>query len=93
MACLFKLQMLTDAGYLFIGLRYGDIEQQFDIGFKHYFETELASLEQMERDQLLIRDEDGLRVLPKGKLLIRNICMQFDFYQREKDRTAFSKLI
>jgi len=74
-------------------LNYQKIEQTFGIVFEHYFALELASLDQMEQDRLLIRESNQLRVLPKGKLLIRNICMQFDFYQRQKERPAFSKLI
>ena len=35
-----------------------------------------------------------LRVLPRGRLLIRNVCMVFDRYLREKQaKQRFSKVI
>jgi oxygen-independent coproporphyrinogen-3 oxidase len=35
-----------------------------------------------------------LRVLPAGRLLVRNICMVFDSYLRKGDgRSRFSKVI
>ena len=34
----------------------------------------------MQRDGLLEMDAAGIRVLPRGRLLIRNICMEFDKY-------------
>jgi oxygen-independent coproporphyrinogen-3 oxidase len=39
-------------------------------------------------------DEKGIQVTPKGRLLIRNICMCFDAYLRQKARMQqFSRVI
>jgi oxygen-independent coproporphyrinogen-3 oxidase len=46
--------------------------------FRQTFTRELAHLEPMADDGLLRLDRDRIRVTPKGRLLIRNICMVFD---------------
>ncbi|WP_229414291.1 oxygen-independent coproporphyrinogen III oxidase [Zemynaea arenosa] len=50
------------------------------IDFGEYFAPELPKLETMAQDGLLDLDAQGIRVTPKGRLLIRNICMVFDKY-------------
>jgi oxygen-independent coproporphyrinogen-3 oxidase len=48
----------------------------------------------MQQDGLLELDSDGIGVLPKGRLLIRNICMAFDAYLEAKQGpVGFSKVI
>ncbi|MGL5366348.1 MAG: oxygen-independent coproporphyrinogen III oxidase, partial [Plesiomonas shigelloides] len=45
-------------------------------------------------DGLLEMDAQGIRVLPRGHLLIRNICMCFDTYLRQQARRQqFSRVI
>ena len=72
-----------------------DIEQRFDIRFADYFKEELAVLKEFADDGLLTMDDSlCIRVTPKGKLLIRNICMQFDAYLKESvERPLYSKVI
>jgi len=53
----------------------------------------LADLRVMQQDGLLDMDAGAIRVRPAGKLLIRNICMVFDRYLREKQQRRFSKVI
>jgi len=48
--------------------------------FEAHFARELASLAEMESDGLIERYAGGVRVTPEGRLLIRNIAMQFDAY-------------
>ena len=78
-------------------LRFSDIEEQFGIQFRDYFRDELARLKPMMADGLVSLSSDGLlEVLPKGKLLIRNICMQFDHYLNQpemKEKPLYSKVI
>nr|WP_202969728.1 oxygen-independent coproporphyrinogen III oxidase [Endozoicomonas atrinae] len=78
-------------------LRLSDIEEQFGIQFRDYFRDELARLEPMMADGLVsLSSDDLLEVLPKGKLLIRNICMQFDHYLNQpemKEKPLYSKVI
>ncbi|MBO9481188.1 oxygen-independent coproporphyrinogen III oxidase [Salinisphaera sp. G21_0] len=78
-------------------LNFSDIEAQFGIQFRDYFRDELARLEPMRADGLVSLNSDGLlEVLPKGTLLIRNICMQFDHYLNQpemKEKPLYSKVI
>ncbi|RMH80024.1 MAG: oxygen-independent coproporphyrinogen III oxidase [Acidobacteria bacterium] len=69
------------------------IEKVFDIDFKEHFSSELEELEDMERDGLLKLEEGAIRVLPEGKLLIRNIAMVFDQYIKSKGERRFSRTI
>ncbi len=48
--------------------------------FADWFAPELAALRVLEQDGLLAITPDALQVTPKGRLLIRNICMVFDRY-------------
>ncbi|MDG0806920.1 oxygen-independent coproporphyrinogen III oxidase [Pectobacterium brasiliense] len=75
-------------------LSYAPIEAEYAIDFKTYFEQDLALLAPLVADGLVESQEDGLVVTPKGRLLIRNICMCFDVYLRSKLRTQqFSRVI
>jgi oxygen-independent coproporphyrinogen-3 oxidase len=74
-------------------LDYARIERDHGIRFADYFAPELRDLQSMQQDGLLSLDADSIRVLPAGKLLIRNICMVFDRYLRQKQETRFSKVI
>ncbi len=69
------------------------VEQVFRIRFADYFAPELAELEGMQRDGLVQLDGPWIRVQPAGKLLIRNVCMVFDRYLREKEGQRYSKVI
>jgi len=62
--------------------------------FDGYFAGELARIAPMQADGLLRDDDQGIRVLAPGRLLIRNICMVFDRYLRAETRPErFSKAI
>ncbi|MGB8664311.1 MAG: oxygen-independent coproporphyrinogen III oxidase [Serratia inhibens] len=75
-------------------LGYRAIEQQYAIDFAAYFAEDLQLLAPFERDGLVERDEQGIRVTPRGRLLIRNICMCFDLYLRQQARIQqFSRVI
>jgi len=72
-------------------LKFRELEREFSIDFKTYFEQELIELQKMAEDGLLTIDTDQILVRPAGRLLIRNICMVFDRYLTEKQQ--FSKVI
>ncbi len=74
-------------------LEFAAIEQRYHVGFQDYFAAELVELADLEADGLLERSETGLRVLPPGRLLIRNICMVFDRYLRAQRQQRFSRVI
>lgn len=70
------------------------IEHVWDIQFAEYFEEALPKLRALQKDDLLEVDERAIRVLPRGRLLIRNICMVFDAYLVAKEGpVGFSKVI
>jgi len=70
------------------------IEDLYRIGFNTYFTHELSSLKRMQDDGLLEIGENYIKVLPAGRLLIRNICTVFDKYLKGNDTPDnFSKLI
>ncbi|PWF46062.1 oxygen-independent coproporphyrinogen III oxidase [Massilia glaciei] len=48
--------------------------------FVAYFAPELEKLRTLERDGLVTIGEHALEVTPRGRLLIRNVCMVFDRY-------------
>jgi oxygen-independent coproporphyrinogen-3 oxidase len=73
-------------------LKFSVIEQTFALDFAQYFSNERIQLETMAKEGLLELDDDGIQVLPAGRLLIRNICMVFDRYLAQKQQ-QFSKVI
>ncbi|MFC4159020.1 oxygen-independent coproporphyrinogen III oxidase [Chitinimonas lacunae] len=58
------------------------IEQRWDIRFTDYFAWECDKLATLAADGLLTLDRQRLQVLPRGRLLVRNIAMVFDRYLR-----------
>jgi len=69
------------------------IESAHDISFRDYFAEERDGLREMQQDGLLRYDGEMIEVLPRGRLLIRNICMLFDRYLRAGPGTRFSRVI
>jgi oxygen-independent coproporphyrinogen III oxidase len=71
-----------------------DVEHRWGIDFADYFALSLERLVPMADDGLLALDAGTIRVLPRGRLLIRNICMAFDAYLAAKTGpVGFSKVI
>jgi oxygen-independent coproporphyrinogen-3 oxidase len=56
------------------------LEMAHPIVFNDYFASEIPRLLALEEDGLLTLDPEKILVTPKGRLLIRNICMVFDRY-------------
>jgi oxygen-independent coproporphyrinogen-3 oxidase len=64
------------------------------IDFDKYFATEMEELREYEREGLLEISPQWIEVTPKGRMLIRNICMVFDKYLRTRTKHAsYSKVI
>lgn len=75
-------------------LSIGSIETAYPIAFTSYFATEIGKLKALTQDGLLTIDDDWLIVTPKGRLLIRNICMVFDrFLGVKEEPLRYSKTI
>lgn len=64
------------------------VEQKFNISFKEYFAWGLANLQEMIADELLTIENNKIVVSEMGRLLIRNIAMNFDGYLERKEDTA-----
>jgi len=60
------------------------IELQYEIYFSAYFAEDLQLLAPFERDGLVERGQQGIRVTPRRRLLIHNICTCFDSYLRQQ---------
>jgi oxygen-independent coproporphyrinogen-3 oxidase len=66
----------------------------YGIDFDEYFAAELEELRDYEHEGLLLISPQSIKVTPKGRMLIRNICMVFDKYLRTRQEHAlYSKVI
>lgn len=73
-------------------LDFKQIETEFHIDFASYFQAELRACEALAEDELLRIDHAGIHVLPRGQILIRNICMVWDAYLSEQQgKQVFSR--
>ncbi len=68
------------------------IENRHDIRFDTYFAASLPFLERLASDGLIIRTPETIGVTPRGRLLVRHVCMAFDAYLPEQT-TRFSRVI
>ncbi|WP_285236267.1 oxygen-independent coproporphyrinogen III oxidase [Shewanella algae] len=70
------------------------MEQQLGIQFEEYFAEDLKLLQTFIDDKLVNIENRQISISPTGRLLIRNICICFDVYFREKARQQqFSRVI
>ncbi|QHM73098.1 oxygen-independent coproporphyrinogen III oxidase [Mixta intestinalis] len=75
-------------------LSFHEAEAAGGVKFTDYFAEDLALLAPLAEDGLVEISSDSLTVTPKGRLLIRNICMCFDVYMRQRARQQqFSRVI
>ena len=64
------------------------------IDFEAYFRAELADLRRLQAEGLVEITPDWIEVTPRGRLLVRAVCMVFDRYLRERAaRASYSKVI
>jgi oxygen-independent coproporphyrinogen-3 oxidase len=70
------------------------IELAYLVDFDRYFRDELADLRRLEKEGLVALTPEWVEVTPRGRLLVRSICMVFDRYLRERQaRASYSKVI
>ena len=62
-----------------------EIEERYSINFDEYFGDALEALVEFEKDGLIILDSEQIVVTPDGRMLIRNIAMNFDAYLMKKE--------
>ncbi|HWF37931.1 MAG TPA: oxygen-independent coproporphyrinogen III oxidase [Candidatus Acidoferrales bacterium] len=73
-----------------------EIEREFSISFDEYFATELERLEELRSEGLVDLAHGEIRVLPLGRIFIRNVAMVFDRYLHEQQmdkKPLFSKTL
>ena len=64
------------------------------IDFDSYFAAEVAELKDMEKESLVTVNGEWITVTPRGRLLVRAVCMVFDRYLRaDRARARYSKII
>jgi oxygen-independent coproporphyrinogen-3 oxidase len=75
-------------------LDFTSIENEFNIDFEKYFAWGLNNFDEMMADGLLFIENRTLKVTPMGRLLIRNIAINFDGYiERKEDRARYSRTV
>ncbi|ADJ64689.1 oxygen-independent coproporphyrinogen III oxidase [Herbaspirillum seropedicae] len=72
-------------------LSINSLEIAYPIVFREYFASEMEKLKQLEEDGLIKIEPEWITVEPKGRLLIRNICMVFDRYLNQEREKAASQ--
>ncbi len=69
-------------------------KQKFDVDFNEYFNQEQDHIRQCTTDGLLSLAVERLVVTDLGRIFVRNICMGFDWYLRQKaTQQRFSRTI
>lgn len=70
------------------------MDEKLGIQFEEYFAEDLKLLQTFIDDKLVEVVDRKITISPTGRLLIRNICMCFDLYYRQKARQQqFSRVI
>ena len=73
---------------------YESIELAHLLHFKTSFAAELETLQTLQTQGLVVLDETGIQVTPKGWFFVRAVAMVFDRYlQADRNRARFSKII
>lgn len=75
-------------------LDFASIEDEFNIDFETYFRWGLNNLNEMMADNLISIEKRMLKITRMGRLLIRNIAMNFDGYiERKEDHARYSRTV
>ncbi len=75
-------------------LDFESVEKQFDIEFEKYFGLALNGMQEFINDGLAEITNRKLEVTQMGRLLIRNIAMNFDGYiERKEDQARYSRTV
>ena len=70
------------------------IELSYLIDFRRHFAAEMADLEALAAEGLVEITPDWIVVTPKGRLIVRAVCMVFDRYLRaSRERNRYSRVI
>jgi oxygen-independent coproporphyrinogen-3 oxidase len=75
---------------------YARIERAWPVRFEEYFARDLAALEPLVADGLVLMLERGFELTPIGRLLMRNVAMCFDHYlaaHQQAPQPRFSRAV
>ncbi|MDP2037186.1 MAG: coproporphyrinogen III oxidase, partial [Ignavibacteria bacterium] len=75
-------------------LDFAEVEKSFKIEFENYFGSSLEGMKDFIDDGLVKLSNRKLEVTQMGRLLIRNIAMNFDGYiERKEDKARYSRTV
>ncbi|MFP8965326.1 oxygen-independent coproporphyrinogen III oxidase [Pokkaliibacter sp. CJK22405] len=74
-------------------LDFSTFSEQWKIHFHTEFAHELSLMKPFSDDGLINLTDDGLYILPRGRLLIRSLCMLFDIYRQPQTEQRFSRIV
>ncbi len=75
-------------------LSFEEVEKKFGIEFEKYFAWGLENLKEMIDDGLVTIENRKLTVSEMGRLLIRNVAINFDgFIERKEDTAKYSRTV
>ncbi len=75
-------------------LSFKEIEKKFNINFEEYFKNGLSKFDEMIQDGLVTIKDRKIIIAEMGRLLIRNIAMNFDgFIERKEDNAKYSRTV
>jgi oxygen-independent coproporphyrinogen-3 oxidase len=75
-------------------LNFKKMGTRFNINFNEYFKYGLGNFQEMVDDGLVDLTDDYIKVTDMGRLLIRNIAMNFDGYiERKEDTARYSRTV
>src|SRR5690606_36701253 len=72
-------------------LDFASLEQAHGIRMREYFADIWPHLQAMHEDGLLTLDDQGIQILPTGRLLVRTVCMLFDRYLEPAQASALKR--
>ncbi len=75
-------------------LDFAKVENKFDINFENYFAYGLNNFDELISDGLVQIKDRKIHVSEMGRLLIRNVAMNFDgFLERKEDAGKYSRTV
>lgn len=74
-------------------LRFDEVEKDYGIDFRTYFQKSWPALNQMAADGLIQLNDNAISIQPTGRLLAHALCMQFDHYEPASPVSQFSRAI
>lgn len=67
---------------------------RFGVSFDEYFKEEAQHVTNCIEDQLITDSSHSIKVTDLGRIFVRNVCMGFDWYLRQKDgHKRFSRTV